>query len=1010
MAKKDKKTKETTQDSQITDSTQLNPEELLNSISQLNEKYNTIESKLAETEKIINTIKDNLLNLNIPDNLHLKLNEIDTKLENLNKEKDELYNLIDNYSKEMSILSSKIAELDNLVLKIETSKEEINSYKTYLEPLLNLKENIEKLPEIYNIINDLKEKDLLKENAINSLQNLSENLKENLQQIINEYENKINNIINKLDYLSNDYEIKTNELLQIIDNYKISLDNFNNKLNEFNSIIDTKIIDYFQNYQSKIDISQSDKLLELENNLENLYNIVNNLNNNIENFNNDLKNNKEEIINLIENKITEYVSNVQAEIDAAQTEKILELDKKIENLNNQYVNLQSLIDAIQSQKIFELEEKINNTKKEFDNILNETQHLIENKITEYVSNVQAEIDAAQTEKILELDKKIENLNNQYVNVQSLIDAIQSQKIFELEEKINNTKKEFGNILNETQHLIENKIIEYVTNVQAQIDAAQTDYIKKIEDELFNFKTQVSNTLDNNKNDIFTSLKEQLNETLLTKISEINNNLINLLNENILKILNEIKDFSNNQMTNIIDSRLNENYINLKNELINIVESHKDHTQKLIDYIQDIKITELTNKLNNIENNIENKIQNIYNQIDIKIKEEIENNLKIVIDNLGKNIEKINEVLTKKEEVEEELLETTPDLPYDIDKLIDFMNKEDINSNNLFIKPNNRPFFKIKNNLAAIGKVLLKNGDIFNFIKKLLTNKELETLVNNGIFEKFFEKNNIKYKLYTYKTVDGYVLNIRKIINAPLLNEIFLPIIDINILLNNIKNLVIFTGDLGSGKSYTLSTIINHINNTQVKKIAIISEKIEYNFVDKESIIMQFEYQNDRKLLDKFLFNILYDEFDIVWISTNLVDIELMNTIINLINSRRTVILELNYPSLFEASKNLLDLYKNKEDYKQKLLNYLNLGISQKLIYSSVLSNFVPLIEIVVLDNEIRKTILENKYNEYLQYIYKVGEAKSEIQNYNECLAYLVRNGKLDKEEAKRYFQSITVNV
>jgi hypothetical protein len=93
-----------------------------------------------------------------------------------------------------------------------------------------------------------------------------------------------------------------------------------------------------------------------------------------------------------------------------------------------------------------------------------------------------------------------------------------------------------------------------------------------------------------------------------------------------------------------------------------------------------------------------------------------------------------------------------------------------------------------------------------------------------------------------------------------------------------------------------------------------------------------------------------------------------------------------------------------------LINYLNLGLSQKLIYSSILNNFVPLIEVVVFDNEIRKTILKNNYNEYLQYIYKIGEYKAEIQNYNECLAYLVKNGKLDKEEAKKYFQNISAKV
>jgi len=916
MSQKDKKSPKTEKSTKT--------DEINISINNLNEKYNNIESKVKEIENIFNSLKDNLINLNIPENLHLKLSEIENKLENFNKEKNEIYNLIDNYSKDISILFSKISELDNLITKVENFKDELNSYKAYLEPIVSLKENIEKIPEYLNIINELKEKELITNEIINSLQSLTENLKEKLLNLTNNYETEINNIFLKIDNFTNDHEIKINNLIEIINNYKDNIEKLNSKLDELNSLvdnkIDSKIIDYFQNYQVKVDLSQSDKILEIEENLNSLYNIVNDLNNKIESISNDL-----------------------------------------------------------------------NYSKEF------FSKLVEEKIIEYVSNVQAEIDAAQTQKILEVEKKIENLNNQYVNIQSLIDAIQSQKIFELEEKINNTKKEVNNILNETQHLIENKIIEYVTNVQAQIDSAQTSYIQKLESELNSFKDQVYSILDSNKNEIFINLKDQLNETLLNKTIEINNN-----------ILSSLKEFYNSELSNKIDSKLNENYLNLKTEVINIIESHKDHTQKLIDFIQDNKIEEINNKINSIQNDIENKLQNILNDLNVKVKEEIQNNLISIVNNLNQNIEKLNEIFIKKE-IEEEL-ETTQELPYDIYKLIDFMNKEDVNSNILFIKPNNRPFLKIRNNLAALGKISLKNGDVFNFIKELLNPKELEILKNNGIFEKFFVKDNKKYKLYTYKTFDGYILNIRKIIDAPSLEDVFLPIIDISILLNNVKDLVIFTGDLGSGKSYTLATIINYINSNQVKKIAVISEKIEYNFIDKESIIIQFEYQNDRKLLDKVLFNILYDDFDTIWLSTNLIDYDLINIVLNLVSSRKTVILELNYPSLFEATKILLDLLKNKEEYKNKLVNYLNLGLSQKLIYSSVLNNFVPLIEIVVLDNEIRKTILENNHNEYLQYIYKIGESKTEIQNYNECLAYLVKNGKLDKEEAKKYFQNISIKV
>ena len=934
MSKKDKKSQKVGQSIENSE-VNLNLNEINNSINNLNEKYNDLDSKLKEIENIFNSLKENLMNLNIPENLHIKLSEIENKLENLNKEKNEIYNLIDNYSKDLGILFSKISELDNLITKVETFKDELNSYKAYLEPIVSLKENIEKIPEYLNIINELKEKELITHETINSLQSLTESLKEKLLNLTDNYEAKINNIFLKIDNFTNDYEIKINDLIEIINTYKDNIEKLNSKLDELNSLvdnkIDNKIIDYFQNYQIKVDLTQNDKILEIEENLNSLYNIVNDLNNKIENLSNELNSSKESFSKLVEEKIIEYVSNVQSEIYAAQTEKIIQVEKKIENLNNQYIN-----------------------------------------------------------------------------VQSLIDAIQSQKIFELEEKINNIKNEVNNILNETQHLIENKIIEYVTNVQSQIDSAQTNYIQKLEAELNSFKDQVYSILDSNKNEIFINLKDQLNETLLNKTIEINNNIVSSLNENLLKSINEIKEFYNSELSNKLNSKLNENYLNLKTELINIIESHKDHTQKLIDFIQDNKIEEINNKINLIQSNIENKLQNILQDLNIKIKEEIQNNLTSIVNNLNQNIEKLNEIFIKQDTEEE--LEITQDLSYDIYKLIDFMNKEDVNSNVLFIKPNNRPFLKIKNNLAALGKISLKNGDIFNFIKELLNSKELEILKNNGIVEKFFVKDNIKYKLYTYKTVDGYILNIRKILNAPSLNEVFLPIIDISILLNNIKGLVISTGDLGSGKSYTLAAIINHINNNQVKKIAVISEKIEYNFIDKESIIIQFEYQNNRELLNKVLFNILYDDFDIIWLSTNLIDYDLINIVLNLVSSRKTVILELNYPSLFEASKTLLDILKNKEEYKNKLINYLNLGLSQKLIYSSILNNFVPLIEVVVFDNEIRRTILENNYNEYLQYIYKIGESKVEIQNYNECLAYLVKNGKLDKEEAKKYFQNISVKI
>jgi len=59
-----------------------------------------------------------------------------------------------------------------------------------------------------------------------------------------------------------------------------------------------------------------------------------------------------------------------------------------------------------------------------------------------------------------------------------------------------------------------------------------------------------------------------------------------------------------------------------------------------------------------------------------------------------------------------------------------------------------------------------------------------------------------------------------------------------------RGLIIVTGTTGSGKSTTLASMIEHINQTRAENILTIEDPIEYVFRDKKSIVSQREVGGD----------------------------------------------------------------------------------------------------------------------------------------------------------------------
>ena len=104
---------------------------------------------------------------------------------------------------------------------------------------------------------------------------------------------------------------------------------------------------------------------------------------------------------------------------------------------------------------------------------------------------------------------------------------------------------------------------------------------------------------------------------------------------------------------------------------------------------------------------------------------------------------------------------------------------------------------------------------------------------------------------------------------PKFEDLRLPEI-IKSLTNLSQGIILITGKTNSGKTTTLNSIIDEINNNQSKKILLLENSVEYKHTSKKSIIVQKEVGPGKDCLTYLdgVKNALREDCDILAIRRN----------------------------------------------------------------------------------------------------------------------------------------------
>ena len=234
-------------------------------------------------------------------------------------------------------------------------------------------------------------------------------------------------------------------------------------------------------------------------------------------------------------------------------------------------------------------------------------------------------------------------------------------------------------------------------------------------------------------------------------------------------------------------------------------------------------------------------------------------------------------------------------------------------------------------------------------------------------------------------------------------ELGLPPI-ISDITNKPSGLVLITGPTGSGKSTTLTSIIDKINTTRNKHIITIEDPIEYLHTHKGCIVNQREVHADTASFERALKYVLRQDPDIVLIG-EMRDLETIEAALTIAETGHLTFATLHTSSAVHTISRIIDVFPphQQDQIRAQLSLVLEGVICQQLIPRASGVGRVLAMEVMIPNVAIRNLVREDKVHQIYSQM-QVGQSKFGMLTLNQSLVSLYKKGLISLKETMSYSQ------
>lgn len=228
-------------------------------------------------------------------------------------------------------------------------------------------------------------------------------------------------------------------------------------------------------------------------------------------------------------------------------------------------------------------------------------------------------------------------------------------------------------------------------------------------------------------------------------------------------------------------------------------------------------------------------------------------------------------------------------------------------------------------------------------------------------------------------------------------ELGLPLI-VEELVRKPRGLILVTGPTGSGKSTTLTAMIDKINNERHEHIVTIEDPIEYLHTHKKCLVNQREVNADTFSFKNALKYVLRQDPDVVLIG-EMRDLETVEAALTISETGHLTFATLHTNSAVQTINRIIDVFPphQQEQIRVQLSFVLEGVISQQLIAKKSGGRALA-VEILVPNPAIRNLIREDKVHQIYSMM-QTGQAKFGMQTMNQALFDLYSKGLISYGDA-----------
>jgi len=331
----------------------------------------------------------------------------------------------------------------------------------------------------------------------------------------------------------------------------------------------------------------------------------------------------------------------------------------------------------------------------------------------------------------------------------------------------------------------------------------------------------------------------------------------------------------------------------------------------------------------------------------------------------------------------------------MDRLFELMSEKQ--ASDMFFAINSPIHLKINGNLLPINDQKMDQANIMALLAEVVSAADIEKLNRENELNLGIGAPGIgRFRLSAFRQRGSISAVFRFIpISIPTLDELRLPVILSELVLEK-RGLILIVGSTGSGKSTTISSMLDHRNTLQRGHILTIEDPIEYLFHNKKSIVNQREVGTDSVSFEMALHNSLRQAPDCILIG-EIRDQQTMASAMSYAQSGHLVLATLHANNSYHALNRIISLFPT--EYRSALLFDLAASIravvSQRLI-CAIDGNRCPAVEVLLNTRYVADLIATGNMGEIKEAIEKSLSPGS--QTFERALLQLITDGFITQEE------------